>query len=220
MVPKSPLEDFDANARDSTAIEGNHALLEDLAKSFRRIRGDESFDDEGIRTVWHQGRLRTELLSWEDRKGRVVKQELCFFGLVTEYRQGKPVRTGHLPAEESSMSSSGGRPMSHLIKMDPTPAHRTLDYASHMLKHVPGRDFYAQHLLKVVNDTLNRLGFDEGRTVVSSLDAYSKKNKQLSTETQKVDRLEPVRPSTRTIVFLLLGTAAVLTGLGLGLLLW
>lgn len=219
MDPKKSDDDFDVAARNDTAIKGNRAMLEDLAKSFRRVRGDESFDDKGIRTVWHQGRLRTELLSWEDRKGKVVRQEMCFFGMVTEYRQGKPLRTGHLPAEDST-TSSGGRPMSHLVKMDPTPSHQTLDYASHLLKHVPGRDFYAQHLLKHVNDTLNRLGFDEGRTVVSSLDAYSKKNKLLANKTQKVSALEPAGSSTRTIVFLLLATAAVLLGLGLGLLLW
>ena len=220
MEDKTAPGDFDYDANEATAVEGNRALLEEIARSFRRVRGDETFDDTGVRTIWHQGHLRTEMLSWENRGGSIIRQELSFFGMLVECREGKPVRTGKIPLDES-LTGGGARPSSALIKMDAAPIHRTLDYASHLLKHAPARDYYAQHLLKHVNETLNRLGFDEGRTVVSSLDSYSKRADADAKTTQKTEVLHPpTATSTRLIVLTLLGTAAILLGLGLGLLFW
>jgi hypothetical protein len=186
----------------------------------RRVEADESFDGEGIRTVWHQGRMHTELLSWENRAGLIVKQELSFLGVVVEYRQGKPIRTGTVQ-DDDLQTGGGGRSASSLVTMDATPAHQSLDDASHLLKHVPGRDYYAQHLLKHVNDGLNNLDLDEARTVVSSLEQYSKNARPEPKTAQSVREPSPAdRTSTRVIVIAILGTAAVLASLGIGLLLW
>ena len=56
---------------ESSAKSANLALVREIAESFRRVRGDESYD-EGIRTIWHQSKMRTEMLSWEDQKGTIM----------------------------------------------------------------------------------------------------------------------------------------------------
>ena len=72
------------------------AMLGEVAPGFRRMRANEDFDDKGIRTIWHRGPGRSEMLTWENRDKDIVRQELQLLGNVVEFRQGHDLRTGRI----------------------------------------------------------------------------------------------------------------------------
>jgi len=156
------------------AFSGNLAQLAEVAQSFRRIKSKEEYDKQGVRAIWHSGRLRSELLSWETRENVIVRQELSFFGHVIDYRQNHPVRTGRVASDPSAADDSTSRPDGSLVTFDPTLDKRTLEYASHLLKYVPDRDYYAQHLLKHVNEAIAKAGIDRSRTQVSDPEVFNR----------------------------------------------
>jgi hypothetical protein len=137
-------------------------MIEEAAASMRRMQANEEFDASGVRTIWHRGRSRTEMLSWENKQERIIRQELQMFGRVVEFRAGHPLRTGTLP--NNDFDSAGGHPESALVNFDRVIDQKTLEYASHLLRHFKGRDFYAQHLLAEVNTAIAGFGFDDNRT--------------------------------------------------------
>ncbi|MBI3178171.1 MAG: hypothetical protein HYZ27_00835 [Deltaproteobacteria bacterium] len=201
--PLDPLPDASADK----SLAANHAFLADIAKSVRRIQGDDTYDASGVRKIWHQGQKQIEIMTWEKRDGGVVEQELSFMGLIIACKGGH-LRTGKIPID--SEYSSGGRPASHMLAMDAEPSPRALDYASHLLKSVPERDYYVQHLLKAVNDAITTLGFDTSRTVVSSLAEFAHRPKPAGTD-------GPGR--ARAVAFVLLALAALCLAFALGWLL-
>jgi hypothetical protein len=152
---------FDANARSQSGVGTNLGILEEAARSLRRLESDDAPDAAGMRLVWHRGR-RVELLSWESAHEQVETQELTFFGYVVTHRRGQGVKTGRLP--EAVVTGPGGLPATHMVAMDAAPNPRALDYASHLLRHVAARDYYAQHFLKQVNNMIVSQGFDNVRT--------------------------------------------------------
>ena len=208
----------------NSAITGNLAMIADAAKSFRRVRGDESYDAKGLRTIWHQGSLRTELLTWESRKGRIVHQELSFFGYIVDFREGKRLLTGRAKRDEANTDT--GAPKANLLQPDNEPVRSTLQYASHLLKNVPDRDYYAQHLLKQVNDALNADFDDDALTVISNLESFPKENSDALAQTRvsgkATMRLDTprTRTQTRVLAFAFLVLAGLVLGVGIGLLLW
>lgn len=143
------------------------SALEDLASTFRRLEGNEDFDANGVRTVWHRGKGTLELLSWENDKKVVIKQELTFLDMTIEMRREQPfVKTGRLRAtEDRTHPGKKGTPM---VQLDQVPQSLTLQYAAHLLRHAPGRDYYAQYLLKHVVSTMTALSSDSEHTVVST----------------------------------------------------
>jgi hypothetical protein len=155
------------------------SLIKDLAGTVKRVRANEDFDDQGIRTIWHRGQRQTELLSWENQAGDVVKQELTFVGFVVELRNGR-LRTGKLVQDGTTAGAMG----SHAMQLDRVPDHVTLSYASLLLKQIPDRDFYEQHLLKHVNDGLAELG--ESRvTGVIDIESYQRHGAWMKEEAKR-----------------------------------
>ncbi len=150
----------------------NLGIIHDAALSMQRMQSDEAFNERGERTIWHRGRKCTEMLTWENREGEILRQELTMFGMVVEAREGQAVRTGEVPIVDGD--TAYGPSASHVVKMDATPILATLEYASHLLKRIRVRDYYAQHLLKRVNDTIQLYSFDGGHTAVSHLDRFSR----------------------------------------------
>ncbi len=207
-----------SDRESSNSRAANLSLTREIAESFRRVRGDESYDGQGMRTIWHQGKMRTELLSWEHQGGELTRQELCFLGMVVLFKQGKPLQTGKLPADDRSTGL--GRPTADLVRPDPTPSAEILEYASHLLKNIPERDFYAQHLLKQVNDTVSAYGFDESKTLISDMVGYDRNERPAgrSEPTQKVDVHK--KSGGRAVALTLLALAGVLLGLAIGFFLW
>ena len=207
----------------NSAVQGNLAVIADAARSFRRVRGDESYDAKGLRTLWHQGKLRTELLTWENRKGYIVRQELSFFGYVVDFREGKALSTGHVKLEDAYTDT--GAPKGNLVQADSKLDRTTLEYASQLLKNVPDRDYYAQHLLKQVNDALNAESDDDGHTVIADIGGFSKGYPEAEARTQVARgadiRLDPRRSRTRgrLLAFAILILVGLVLGVGIRLLL-
>ena len=197
-------------------------VIEEAANSVRRMQANEDFDKDGLRTIWHRGRKRTEMLSWENRDNEIVRQELSIFGMMVEYRAGA-VRTGDIPNQEEL--SSGGKPMSHLVQIHEMPNERILEYASHLLRHLEGRDFYAQHLLKHVNAAIASFGFDESRTAVNTLSAYSRSaasrpTQQLSPASTELTLKTKVAGKWKMVLITVgLALAGAAVGVGVGYLL-
>ena len=153
----------------------NLELIGQLAETLQRVAGNEDFDANGVRTVLHRGRM-CELLSWEDKDGNIVKQELTFAGSVIEHRTRARVRTGHVPMSEEQ---SGSGQAAKSIDLDPNPSQKTLAHAAHFLKRSPMRDFYTQHLLKQVNEALN-IGFGDERTCVENPQSFGRGKSRLT----------------------------------------
>ena len=100
-----------------TTHAANTRLLREAGQSIRHItQANEEYNEEDVRTIWHRGRYRTELLSWQHRDGTILRQELTFFGMVTDYRLGQPLKTGRVPPNEDT--AGGARPQAHLLAMD------------------------------------------------------------------------------------------------------
>ena len=160
-----------------------------LAKTLRRLKGDESFNAEGVRTIWHRGKQRVELLSWENTSGQIIKQELTFLDNLVDFSAEHGLRTGRIALHEAQTYS--GRNAGDMVQLDKTPNPKTLEGATRLIKNAPTRDYYLQHLLKQLHDTVSHLGIDRSRTVVSSLDTYSK---SLSAESPAGDESRVVFP--------------------------
>lgn len=160
----------DANGQADLGL--NLEIIENAARSMRRMKSDEAYDDSGERTIWHRGRKRTEMLTWENQSGDILRQELTLFGMVIEARMGRAVRTGEVPQNEAN--TGHGAVSGNLLSMHAKASPATLGYASHLLKNIRGRDYYAQHLLKRVNETIASQGFGGNQTAVSDLDSFSR----------------------------------------------
>ena len=135
---------------------GHDGVVEAIAHRFRRLRGDETFDHTGVRTIWHRGPQRTELLTWENQDGHILKQEFTFAGLVIEFSHKGGVRTGLIPAGEQGTDT--GQPRSTIVRMQTSLSVNALQYGARLLGRVPDRDYYGQHLLELINNSLSGLG--------------------------------------------------------------
>ena len=181
--------------------------------SFRRMtHANEEFGADGVRTIWHRGRERTELLSWEDKAQQIIRQELTFLGMVVELKEPDTLKTGTVPLEHDT--SQRGQGTGEGIQLDSSVSARTLDFASTFLRHVPDRDYYVQHLLKKLNACISSLGIDSARTAVTT--RRFSRNKPSAA----VSATEPNKTTSHRnkLLWGLLAAAAVILGLLWGML--
>lgn len=234
--PEDALRDADSAPERRPTLD----MIADAAQSVRRLDGKEEPDADGLRTIWHRGRQRVEMLSWENEAKEIVRQELSIFGMTVEFKRGNPVRTGHIPLDEE-VSAGDARPASAMVQMDEAPDPTTLELAGHLLKNIKDRDPYSQNLLRVVNLTITDLGYDDGQTAVGQfrgprrmegdktqqLDAddiaqrhkIRKEERQRKAVASELDRTAIMTVQKRSPVpVLLLGLGLGLAGVGLGLL--
>jgi hypothetical protein len=202
---------------DASQVGANLALVEDAARTVRRMAADESYNADGVRTIWHRGR-RIELLSWESKDEVVVRQELTFFGFHLEYRKERGLRTGVIPVQNAT-TDPGLRQESKDLRLDSRLKPQTLDFASQLLKSIPGRDFYAQHLLKYVNHAITVQGFDSTRTEVTKLTPFSKAGPVRRAAQATLELANPARRMPAWLLSLVLVAAGLGIGIGLMLLL-
>jgi hypothetical protein len=218
----APMDPTLKDGRTNSAVIGNLTMIADAARSLRRVRSDEEYDGKGLRTIWHQGKLRSEMLTWENKQGTIVRQELSFFDYVINFYEHKQLNTGRVKREDTT--TDVGAPKGNLVLPDAKPVRATLEYASHLLKNVQNRDYYEQHLLKQVNDALNAEFDDDSHTVISSLETYSKEDREGVAKTlvsaDATTHLDSKKLRTRTLAFVLLILAGLVLGVGIGLLLW
>jgi hypothetical protein len=143
-------------------------------QSMRRIdRAEESISD-GQRSIWHQGKEMTELSSWEDDENEIQRQELEFLGLAVVYERGRGLRTGQV----QEAKTEAGMQSADLIALDETPSVRTLQLSARLMREAK-RDFYTQHLLRVLNDALTHR-FNRPQTEVIGLNRWRRSLRRAS----------------------------------------
>jgi hypothetical protein len=146
------------------------AILRDIGRSLRRVKSKETLGKDGLRVVWHQGKLRTDLSSWETEAHEIRHQELAFFNQMIEFRQGSSLRTGTLPqAPDESLQLA---PKSALFVPHRQADVTVLEAASSILRACPKRDYFTQHLLKEVNSALNQAQKNSRKTQVMDLHVF------------------------------------------------
>ena len=192
-------------------------VLDTIASRFRRLRGDEAFDTQGIRTIWHRGPQRTELLTWESQDGSLIKQELSFAGLIVEYTPEHGIRTGIIPITDQVTDT--GQPKSTVIRMQTAPDVNTLQKASTLLGLVPARDYYGQHLMEISNDWLVQNGHTPIAPVTTSGENFNRAPIEPEATWRTITGFTEER-TTNTIPLPIIAIAGVILGVILGLLLF
>ena len=189
-------------------------VLDTIASRFRRLRGDETFDANGVRTIWHRGPRRTELLTWENRDGALIKQEFSFAGLVLEYTPEQGIRTGIIPL--SDQVTDTGQPKSTVIRMQSVPEATTLQKASALLGLVPDRDYYGQHLMEISNDWLVQNGHQPIAPATTSNENFNRAPLEPESTWRTVTGFTQER-TDKTIPLPIIAVAGVVLGIILGL---
>jgi hypothetical protein len=125
----------------------DEATTKRVAASLKRVFvGDSTFRGDGLRRIWHRGENTTDVVSWVDRQGQIMRQEFTFGGLVVRWERGRGVVSG---------AETGGGEHS-------MPAARTVEdwgdnselfsAAFTLLCQVPQSDFYLRHLMHHLAD--------------------------------------------------------------------
>ena len=70
-----------------------------LGPTLRRVKTAERPTEDGGKKVWHQGDKGAEVVSFVDKDGRVLRQEVHVGKEVAIWKAGKPALTGHVPSE-------------------------------------------------------------------------------------------------------------------------
>ncbi len=190
-------------------------VLETIATRFRRLRGDETFDANDVRTIWHRGPQRTELLTWENRNGALIKQEFSFAGLVLEYTPEQGIRTGIIPL--SDQVTDTGQPRSTVIRMQSHPESTTLQKAAALLGLVPERDYYGQHLMEISNDWLVQNGHQPVAPAITSSENFNRAPVEPESTWRTITGFTQQR-TDNTIPLPVIAIAGVVLGIILGLL--
>ncbi len=118
------------------------ATVARVASSLKRVFvGDSTFRGDGLRRIWHRGENTTDVVSWVDRQGQIMRQEFTFGGLMVRWERERGVISG---------SEQGGGEHS-------VPASKTVEEwgtnlelfsaAFGLLCAVPQNDFYLRHLM-------------------------------------------------------------------------
>lgn len=159
------------------------AILRDIGRSIRRVKSKETRDKAGFVVIWHQGKLRTDLSSWEDEAKELHRQEFAFFNQMVEFRKGQALRTGTVPNTETDDTQL--TPRSALFVPHREPEISVLEAASQILRACSKRDYFTQHLLKEVNRTLNESHKAVKRTQVLGLEVFQALDRARLEEQQK-----------------------------------
>ena len=192
----------------------DRGILEQIAREFRRMRADETYDDDGIRTIWHRGPQRTELLTWEDRKGNILKQELSFVGLFVETSPGMMPKTGVFPVHEHTTDT--GQPRSSIVEITSEPDPSTIRTAAQLLGWVPVRDKYSQLLLDSL--TLHLASLATGATPTDRTDRNLADSRPAVASTSASP--PTAAPSRSAFTVLLVSILGIALGILLGLFLF
>jgi hypothetical protein len=191
---------------DSLSIGDAASILRDIGQSLRRVKGKPDLDAKGLRAVWHQGKLRTDLMSWETEAQDIQRQELAFFGRVVEFRKGQGLRTGTLPGTVGpDADESEGTGKSELFVPHRALDFSTLDAASTILKGCSKRDYFTQHLLTEITSAMSSQKPSLARTQMLGLELYQDLEKVMSEE-----QPESGKPRTTFIVVGIVGVCLVI----------
>ena len=196
------------NSKKEIATEPSAQLAVLIGPSFRRMVADEEFKN-AVRTIWHRGRINTDMLTWENREGVIEQQELTFAYLVLEYSLKKGLRTGKIPHDSELESTSGHHPKSEMIEYDSEPQLEVLRNAHSLLAHCPQRDWYGQHLMEHVATELSSRGAAPPPPTFEKSDDQSHANGNRGSLGSKTSPSSPIPPWGRAL--LVLGGIGLLT---------
>ncbi len=165
-----------------------HRIIDDISNSLRRIDTDREYDKSGLRRVWHQGDHDTDLLSWVDKDGNILSQQLSFLERSVIINANRALQTGTLNVEKKKSRLR----MVHetdLIKLDSKVDFQTLELAQSIFSQVSIRDKYTRHFFDTVtkylqtdSDEWTHLTDYTGMVQLKDLEVKKKKRKQLVIE--------------------------------------
>ena len=123
-------------------LAGDEATLLRVAGSLKRVFvGDSTFRGDGLRRIWYRGENTTDVVSWVDRQGQIMRQEFTFGGLVVRWERERGIISG---------SEQGGGdhsvPSSKTVQ-DWGSSDELFHAAFGLLCRVPQSDFYLRHLM-------------------------------------------------------------------------
>jgi hypothetical protein len=121
-------------------------------QSLSRVRVAETCDADGLRRVWHQGE-DVDLLSWVDKDGKLLRQELTLFGDHFQWTSVHGMRTGRVNDADGSAAAHSAE----LISLDTTISEDRLSTAKQALDRYDGDDKYVLHVKHVVGQFLRGL---------------------------------------------------------------
>lgn len=119
-----------------------------LGSTLRRVRAADRPLEEGGKKVWHQGDGKTEVISFVDAGGEVMRQECYLEGSVVAWQVDKPLVTGRVQGEKS-----GG----DTIAPDAQLSGSTVLNAVALLDGTDLEDKYLQHFRAVLRLAAQRL---------------------------------------------------------------
>lgn len=119
-----------------------------------RLRPVESPPDaDGLRMIWHRALTPAELVSWVDRHGRVLRQELMLFDDVLIWERGKRVHTAALKAD---LVARGVKPSDSAV-IDAQVAIERVGRVTRGLSTYKGADPFITHLCQWLGPEHERL---------------------------------------------------------------
>ena len=120
----------------------------------RRIRAVESAPDEdGIRTVWHQGQKGAELVSWVRADGRLMRQELILLADHFQWSGDVGLRSGEVSQAPGSKAGPASGNVAADAQLRPDRIFRAVD----ALSAWDGDDRYVLHIKRVLELTADGL---------------------------------------------------------------
>lgn len=107
--------------------------LKELGKSLVEVSVEHlSSSDFAFEHRWFHSDKEIDLYIWKDEKGVILKQQLCFLGLIAEWSLIEGPKTGELDEQESSSNVAG----SVIIKYHPEPSVQILEQAVEMSGYI------------------------------------------------------------------------------------
>ncbi len=109
-----------------------------------------SVEDQEIQSRWFHGQSDTDLFIWSDLNGRVIKQQISFYGQVVEWNFVDGVRTGYIVEDEVESQAINA---SETVHFDKEPQATTVEMAVQIIEHVYMDEVLKQSLLANFQET-------------------------------------------------------------------
>ncbi len=90
-------------------------------------------ENQQVESRWYHSQFETDLFIWSDKAGKIIKQQITFFGQVVEWNFYEGLRTGVILEDE--VASIGVKP-SEVIHFDQLPSKSTVKMAVEIVEHI------------------------------------------------------------------------------------
>lgn len=103
-------------------------------------------DEKGGRVIWHRGGGDSDLVSWVQADGKLIKQQLVLFDDVILWQHGRLVRTGRVERPGEVLAA----PQLVDTKLDAALDKARLQRLRTAVDGYQGGDHYIEHLIRVL----------------------------------------------------------------------